>query len=74
MMVDHLHVSDGGSSATRDRAASSQQIARVSQFDRIHAGSWERNDEVAVVERPQREKKLLRHFGVEVFVHVFFPA
>ena len=41
LMVDHLHVSDRGCSTTHDRAASSQQIACVSQFGRIDVGRWE---------------------------------
>ena len=40
LMVDHLYVSDRGRSATHDRAASSQQIACVSQLGRIDVGSW----------------------------------
>lgn len=40
LMVDQLHVSDRSSSATNNRAASSQQIARVSQFGRIDVRSW----------------------------------
>jgi hypothetical protein len=40
-MVDHLYVSNRGSSTTHDGAASSQQIARVSQFGRIDVGRGE---------------------------------
>ena len=38
LMVDHLYVSDRGSSAADDYAAFTQQIARVAKFCRINVG------------------------------------
>ena len=37
-------------------------------------GGFATDDEVAFAERSHREKKLLRHFGVKVFVEMLFAG